>query len=113
MFKEAEKMVDNILDEQVLGFKEMEELTDSMLDEIKGPGGHTPDGSGPPPHGKGQGQGKGKTPCKEDEDLSENAYKEFFKAELSKAGKPITKMSPDEKKAFFGKVSKKWKAKKS
>lgn len=30
------------------------------VSEGQGPGGHTPDGSGPPPHGKGQGPGGGK-----------------------------------------------------
>jgi len=40
--------------------KDIDKIVDKILDEVKtGPGGHVPDGSGPPSHGKGMGPGKG------------------------------------------------------
>lgn len=112
MLKEAEVLVDKIIDEQILRIKPATDLIDKTLDEIaSGPGGHPADGSGPPEHGQGKGPGKGKQPCKEDV-VNENAYRDFFKAELGKQSKSIGQMSDSEKKAFFKSVSAKWKAKK-
>ena len=112
MLKEAEQLIDKIIDEQIIGMKSASNMIDKTLDEVaKGPGGHVADGSGPPKHGKGQGPGKGKQPCKEDA-VNESEYKAFFKSELEKETKSIGQMSDTEKKAFFSRVSKKWKAKK-
>ena len=44
--------------------------------------------------------------------MESNDYEEYFKKLLKKAGKKITDMTKDEKKAFFDKVDKGWKAKK-
>lgn len=41
----------------------------------------------------------------------EEEYQAFFKKALEKAGKSITQMSDDEKKAFFNKIDATWKAK--
>jgi hypothetical protein len=41
----------------------------------------------------------------------EEEYQTFFKKALEKAGKSITKMSDEEKKAFFNKIDSAWKAK--
>ena len=43
--------------------------------------------------------------------LKDNAYSQFFKKELQKTGKGIASMSPKEKKDFFNKVDKEYKAK--
>ena len=43
--------------------------------------------------------------------LKDNAYSQFFKKELEKTGKGIASMSPKEKKDFFNKVDKGYKAK--
>jgi len=44
--------------------------------------------------------------------LAEEAeYQEFFKKALEKAGKSITQMSDDEKKAFFNKIDSAWNGK--
>ena len=43
--------------------------------------------------------------------LKDNAYSQFFKKELQKTGKGIASMSPKEKKDFFNKVDKGYKAK--
>lgn len=43
--------------------------------------------------------------------LKDNAYSQFFKKELEKTGKGIASMSPKEKKDFFNKVDKEYKAK--
>ena len=94
MLKEATTLVDKIIDEQILRIKPANDLIDKTLDEIA---------SGP---------GKGKQPCKEDA-VNENAYRDFFKAELQKQRKSIAQMSDAEKKSFFSSVSKKWKAKKA
>jgi len=113
MLKEAEALVDKIIDEQIIGAGKAFDKIDSILDEVeKGPGGNVRDGSGPPEHGQGKGPGKGKQPCKEDA-VNENAYRDFFKAELQKQSKSIAQMSDAEKKSFFSSVSKKWKAKKA
>jgi hypothetical protein len=42
-----------IIDEMI------DKILNSIKEEVAGPGGHIPDGSGPPPHGKGMGPGKG------------------------------------------------------
>lgn len=42
----------------------------------------------------------------------QSAYQKFFKEMLEKEGKSIPKMSNDERKAFFNKVSREWKKKK-
>ena len=43
--------------------------------------------------------------------LKKKGYGELFKAALKKAGKPIPQMSDSEKKEFFNKIDKAWKAK--
>ena len=43
--------------------------------------------------------------------LKDNAYSQFFKKELEKTGKGIASMSDQEKKDFFNKVDKGYKAK--
>ena len=43
--------------------------------------------------------------------INDNAYSQFFKKELQKTGKGIASMSPKEKKDFFNKVDKGYKAK--
>tara|TARA_B100000282_G_scaffold96986_1_gene68293 strand:+ start:276 stop:563 length:288 start_codon:yes stop_codon:yes gene_type:complete len=43
--------------------------------------------------------------------LKDNAYSQFFKKELEKTGKGIASMSDQEKKDFFNKVDKEYKAK--
>ncbi len=43
--------------------------------------------------------------------LKDNAYSQFFKKQLNKAGKGIASMSDQEKKDFFNKVDKEYKAK--
>ena len=43
----------------------------------------------------------------------DSGYQKMFKKELDKAGKGIGSMSPAEKKAFFNKIDKKYKAKKT
>ena len=114
MLKEAEALIDKIIDEHIIGAGQAFDKVDSILDEVeKGPGGNIPDGSGPPPHGKGKGPGEGKQTCKEDTPVNESDYKAFFKSELQKQSKPIAQMSDAEKKSFFSSVSKKWKAKKA
>lgn len=37
-----------------------------------------------------------------------NAYQKYFKKRLAAAGKPVTQMSGDEKKAFFSSVKAGW-----
>lgn len=41
----------------------------------------------------------------------EEQYQSFFKKALEKAGKSITQMSDEEKKAFFNKIDAAWKSK--
>lgn len=41
----------------------------------------------------------------------EEEYQAFFKKALEKAGKSITQMSDEEKKAFFNKIDAAWKGK--
>ena len=43
--------------------------------------------------------------------LKDNAYSQFFKKQLKKTGKGIASMSDQEKKDFFNKVDKEYKAK--
>jgi hypothetical protein len=43
--------------------------------------------------------------------VEESEYQAFFKKALEKAGKSITQMSDDEKKAFFNKVDSAWNSK--
>ena len=40
--------------------------------------------------------------------LELNDYQKFFKQKMASAGKPIVKMSPDEKKNFFASVKAGW-----
>jgi hypothetical protein len=73
----------------------------SFLEQVNGPGGHTPDGSGPPAHGKGKGPGKGKK--------DESAYQKYFKAKLQNYGVTSPMQLADVKrKEFFDSVSKGW-----
>jgi hypothetical protein len=44
-------------------------------------------------------------------DLNDSAYQDMFKKELEKSGKGIASMSPQEKKDFFNKIDKMYKAK--
>ena len=106
--------------EITMNFKKVDKMVDYFLNEIAtGPGGHIPDGSGPPPHGRGQGPGRGTQNCKnsvsernccDNKPILENKYREFFKIELKRIGKSIPKMSDSEKKSFFNNIKKKWKA---
>ena len=109
--EESYELVDEILGGQEFKkIREAEEEVDNILGtEDSGPGGHVPDGSGPPEHGQGKGPGGGKKEC--NEELS--AYQKFFKSKLEKYGvKSPNNLDKEQKKAFFNDVDKGWKGKK-
>lgn len=83
----------------------MSDKLGSFLEQETGPGGHVPDGSGPPEHGRGKGPGKGKEECKEEE----SAYQKYFKAKLKTYGvKSPMQLADAKKKEFFNALSKGW-----
>lgn len=130
--KTIEQLVDIILKDNKYGvLKETEKKVDDVLGEIRGPGGHVPDASGP--HGRGMGPGKGTgsglgLEKKEEEEteecrrireeiignLRENSeYQKFFVKMLAKWNvKGPAQLPPEKRKAFFNAVSKGWAAQK-